>query len=147
MLLPLVFKLALFPFHLWVANVYDGLPYKILLYFAIFPKLTIILWLPNLLISLSISLIIALIALIIGSLSLLFQYRFKRLIAYSSIANLALSFIALSLGAFDGYLYLIFIYLASNLLIFILIAQGFSDSQMILSDTLPNRWLYYLLSI
>jgi NADH-quinone oxidoreductase subunit N len=47
------------------------------------------------------------------------------LIAYSSIANLALSFLALSLGAFNGYFSLIFIYFASNLLILILILNGY----------------------
>lgn len=98
----LLFKLAAAPFHAWIADVYEGSPTPITAFFAITAKigacaalirvmelhLTIFGLLP----------FIAILSLIIGSLSAMRQVKLKRLLAFSGVTNVGWFILALITG-------------------------------------------------
>ncbi|MCO4292654.1 NADH-quinone oxidoreductase subunit N [Solitalea sp. MAHUQ-68] len=105
------FKLSVVPFHLWAADVYQGASIPVTAFIAIVSKggMLIILFrllgLTQLVTILPIStllLIIAIASMLVGNLLALLQNNLKRILAYSSIANMGYLIAALlSIGA-DG---------------------------------------------
>jgi NADH-quinone oxidoreductase subunit N len=105
----LCFKVGVAPFHFWTPDVYEGSPSLITafmstvsktasfaaflrLFITCFPMLSNI-WSPALI-------VIAIITLIIGNITALYQQSFKRMLAYSSISHAGyLLFAILALGA------------------------------------------------
>jgi NADH-ubiquinone oxidoreductase chain 2 len=83
----LLFKIAAAPLHNWAIDTYDGVPSVVTTWIAIMPKISIFIYLAsnNFLIPREILIIVGCLSLIIGSLGSLAQYKFKRLLAYSSI--------------------------------------------------------------
>ncbi|XVW81486.1 NADH-quinone oxidoreductase subunit N [Candidatus Profftella armatura] len=95
----LSFKLGISPFHMWVPDVYQGASIIITLLLSTTPKLSLFVIIYRLLIKCllplvinwqKILLILAIFSLIIGNVSAITQYNFKRMIAYSSIAHMGL---------------------------------------------------------
>lgn len=108
----LLFKLAIFPFHAWAPDIYEGSPLIITNYFATIPKISIVaflilvfsgyfnaswLYIPNLtfinvitfeLLAQKSLLIIGILSLFIGSLCAIKQTDIKRFVAYSGIVNM-----------------------------------------------------------
>jgi len=92
----LLFKIGAAPFHYWAPDVYDGVPTIITSWIAIFPKLSLLifiyLWYKHTNITyyfdLSIILYTCWLSFIFGSFVGLIQYRIKRLLAYSSISHI-----------------------------------------------------------
>lgn len=106
-LVGILFKLGAAPFHIWIPDVYSGTSWLILSYIATLPKLAIFLVSAKLyyLIFLSLSIfyqpifqVSALLCIIIGSLSAIYQVKLKRFIAYSSITNSAYMLILFSMS-------------------------------------------------
>ncbi len=106
-IITMLFKLALVPFHFWVPDVYDGAPLSSTIIFSVFPKLILFTFLIRfLLISVNINENInfifyftGLFSLVIGTFNALKQKRLKKLYIYSSIAQIG--FLALALATFS----------------------------------------------
>jgi NADH-ubiquinone oxidoreductase chain 2 len=133
-----LFKVSAAPFHFWSPDVYDAIPTIVTSFVAIIAKITILIfllelvyytsstvfvWKNNLLIS-------SFLSLIIGSVLGLTQKRIKRLLAYSTISHLGFILLALSINSAESiqafYFYIIQ-YSITNLNAFlILISIGYS---------------------
>lgn len=92
----LLFKIGVAPFHFWLPDVYEGAPNNITAYFAIVPKIAFIGILIRFFFDVFYHIsfffefffyITALLSMLIGSLSALQQKKIKRLLAYSSISH------------------------------------------------------------
>jgi NADH-quinone oxidoreductase subunit N len=127
----ILFKISAFPFHLWVADVYEATPTPIVSFLSIAPKAAGILVLTRLITLIpqsqqNIIIIVAIFSIAIGNFSALRQQNIKRMLAYSTIAQTG--FILGSLACFSNlgiqaaYFYL-FGFVFSNILAFFLIDQ------------------------
>lgn len=125
----LLFKLGAVPFHMWLPDVYEGSPSIVTMFFITIPKISLIFvyiklyhnLLGNLEIYWSwIFLICGLLSLFLGSFAALYQYKLKRLIAYSTISHVGFLLIGLSLNSFLGYLAVLF-----YLIVYVFIVLGF----------------------
>jgi NADH-quinone oxidoreductase subunit N len=105
------FKLALVPFHLWAADVYQGAPVPVTAFiatvskigvFAILLRFSLDVNLQNFPLAIDIFAIIAIASMIIGNLLALRQANLKRLLAYSSIAHLGYLLVAFLPGNMAG---------------------------------------------
>lgn len=124
-----LFKLSAFPFHFWVADVYESAPLSIVTFFSVAPKLVILA--PLVLICRSsysqfydmpvnwheLLAVIALLTITIGNVLALVQQNVKRLLAYSSIAHagyLLVGIVMMKEQGFDAVLIYGFMYLLAN---------------------------------
>jgi NADH-quinone oxidoreductase subunit N len=120
----LAFKVSAVPFHMWTPDVYEGAPTPVTAFFSAAPKAAALaLFTRVLLIPLSglahqwmqIVLFIAVASMLLGSFGGLVQANIKRLLAYSSIANVGYMLVGLATvgvsGGTDG-LQALLIYLA-----------------------------------
>jgi NADH-quinone oxidoreductase subunit N len=107
-----LFKLSSFPFHFWTPDVYEGAPLPVTKFLATGPKLVIVSVLIKLLgdvfslfqhYTFGLLLFSGIATIVIGTLGGLFQVKVKRLLAYSTIANMGYILIALALGTSAGY--------------------------------------------
>ena len=104
------FKLALVPFHMWTPDVYEGAPAPVTAFVATVSKGSLFavllrFFLPMQPISTSmlvVFVIIAIATMLIGNLLALLQNNLKRLLAYSSIANLGYLMVAFLAGGSNG---------------------------------------------
>lgn len=124
------FKLGVVPFHMWLPDVYEGIPTGFLSFFAVVSKIAVI----GILIKIIFNIIYidftywsilffycAFCSIIIGSIGALYQYSIKRLLAYSAIGHIGFIIMSLSLGNFEGIvsvLFYLFIYILIMLNIF-----------------------------
>lgn len=137
-----LFKVSAAPFHFWSPEVYDAIPTIVTTFVAIIAKISIFIfllelvyytnkfffifnytWTTSLLIS-------SLFSLIIGTVVGLTQFRIKRLYAYSTISHLGFILLALSINSIEStqaFIFYIIQYSISNLnAFFLLITIGFS---------------------
>ncbi|MES2795433.1 MAG: NADH-quinone oxidoreductase subunit N [Bacteroidota bacterium] len=124
-----LFKISAFPFHLWVADVYEAMPTPIVSFISIAPKVAGILVFTRIVTVIPISqqnilLLISIFSIAIGNFSALRQKNIKRMLGYSTIAQAGFVVGAIAclsnLGIQSAYFYL-FGYLFTNMLAFILI--------------------------
>ena len=101
----IAFKLSAAPFHMWTPDVYEGSPSSVTTILVTLPKLSSLAVLIHLLFNpfinqanvwQSIIIIIAILSMLIGSISALRQDNLKRLFAYSTIANIGYVLIGIS---------------------------------------------------
>ena len=106
-----LFKLALAPFHFWVADIYEGSPFVSSTLFASFSKTPFFFFFCKLLysyFSIFISLwsfplsLSAFVSVLLGTFGALYQTKLKRLLAYSGIVNSGLIFLGISSGTLEG---------------------------------------------
>jgi len=107
----LAFKLGAAPFHMWVPDVYQGAPTVVTLLIGTAPKLaafaiTIRLLVEGLL-SLAFDwqqmlLVLSVFSLIIGNIVAIAQTNIKRMLAYSTIAQMGFMLLGLASGVMDG---------------------------------------------
>ena len=137
-----LFKVSAAPFHFWSPDVYDAIPTIVTTFVAIIAKISIFVFLLELvhytnnsiLISqyswTSSLLISSLLSLIIGTVVGLTQFRIKRLFAYSTISHLGFILLALSINSIESiqaFIFYLMQYSLSNLNAFILLVSiGFS---------------------
>jgi len=137
-----LFKVSAAPFHFWSPYVYDAIPTIVTTFVAIVAKISIFIFLLELVhytsnslynfeFTWTISLLISsLLSLIIGSVLGLSQFRIKRLFAYSTISHLGFILLALSINiieSIEGFIFYLMQYSISNLnAFFILLAIGYS---------------------
>lgn len=120
----LLFKLAAAPFHAWIADVYEGSPTPITAFFAITAKigactaLIRIMELNVTVTSFGLLPLIAVLSLVIGSLSAMRQVKLKRLLAFSGVANVGWFILALITGQWDLLLIHLIIYILLSICLF-----------------------------
>jgi NADH-ubiquinone oxidoreductase chain 2 len=152
-----LFKISAAPFHFWSPDVYDAIPTVVTTFVAIVAKISILIfllelvhytnnslftseftWTSSLLIS-------SLLSLIIGTIVGLTQFRIKRLFAYSTVSHLGFILLALSINSIESiqaFIFYLVQYSISNLNAFmLLISIGFSLYYYI-NDNKEYRKLY-----
>ena len=91
------FKLGAVPYHMWVPDVYDGAPTPVTLLIGTAPKLAAFAFVMRLLVSglqplvtdwHAMLLILSVLSMVIGNLTAIAQTNLKRMLAYSTIANM-----------------------------------------------------------
>ena len=137
-----LFKISAAPFHFWSPDVYDAIPTIVTTFVAIIAKISILIFLlelihytSNFYFAFSFSwtsglLFSSFLSLIIGTVLGLSQFRIKRLFAYSTISHLGFILLALSINSLESiqaFLFYLMQYSISNLNAFVLlISIGFS---------------------
>jgi NADH-ubiquinone oxidoreductase chain 2 len=137
-----LFKVSAAPFHFWSPDVYDAIPTIVTTFVAIIAKISIFVFLLELVhytsnslfnyeFSWTYSLLVSsLLSLIVGTVLGLTQIRIKRLFAYSTISHVGFILLALSINSIESiqaFIFYLMQYSISNLNAFIiLISIGFS---------------------
>lgn len=107
----LIFKTSAVPFHMWTPDVYQGAPTSITAFFAAAPKLAALALLARVLLQPleglttqweQIIVFVAVASMLLGSFAGLVQNNVKRLLAYSSIANVGFMLLGLIAGNESG---------------------------------------------
>jgi NADH-quinone oxidoreductase subunit N len=130
MICGLAFKVSAAPFHMWTPDVYEGAPTPVTAFFAGAPKLAAMVLFARVLLEpfpalredwVQVIAAIATLSMVVGSFGALAQRNIKRLMAYSSIANMGFALVALSAGTargVEGMLVYLTIYLVTTTGIF-----------------------------
>lgn len=107
----IAFKLSAAPFHMWTPDVYEGAPTPVTALFAAAPKAAALVLFTRVLYGpfealeadwRQVVIALSAISLVVGSLAALVQTNVKRLMAYSSIANVGYMLMALAAGNAAG---------------------------------------------
>jgi NADH-quinone oxidoreductase subunit N len=126
----LCFKVSAVPFHMWTPDVYEGAPTPVTAFFAAAPKVAGIAIFVRAAVSAfpgiltqwqQIVVFVAIASMALGSFAAIGQTNIKRLMAYSSIANMGYALIGLAAGTSEGVqsvLVYMAIYLAMTLGVF-----------------------------
>ena len=126
----LAFKVSAVPFHMWTPDVYEGAPLPVTAFFASAPKIAAIALFARVMVSpfehvtqywQQIAIFISVASMLLGAFAAIGQNNMKRLLAYSSIANMGFALIGLASGSFEGVqglLVYMMIYLVTTLGVF-----------------------------
>jgi len=141
LIIGLLFKISAAPFHFWAPDVYDNIPTIVTTFVVLIPKLSILVFMlelihytGNILTDVDFTwtsgiLFSSFFSLIIGTLLGLTQSRIKRLYAYSTISHLGFILLALSVNSIESnqsFIFYLIQYTISNLNAFIiLLAMGY----------------------
>ncbi len=107
----LAFKLAAAPFHMWVPDVYQGAPTAVTMLIGGAPKLAAFAIMIRLLVEGMLGLavdwqqmlvVLALASLVIGNLAAIAQTNLKRMLAYSTIAQMGFMLLGMTAGVVSG---------------------------------------------
>jgi NADH-quinone oxidoreductase subunit N len=107
----IAFKVSAAPFHMWTPDVYEGAPTPVVIFITTAPKLAALLLFARVLTEgfpgaveqwRQVLIAISLISVAVGAFAGLVQKNLKRLLAYSSIANIGYALIGLSAGDVQG---------------------------------------------
>lgn len=122
----LFFKLSAVPMHMWAPDVYEGAPKTVIALIATAPKVAAIVFLLRLVSVMEgpmfkqfsmILVFVSAASMIVGAFAALRQDSFKRLLAYSSIANIGYMLLAVAIGtepAFQAALVYLTIYMVGT---------------------------------
>ncbi len=131
----LAFKISAAPFHMWTPDVYEGSPTPVTGFFAAAPKLAAMAIITRLLIVpfgdiigqwQQVIVVLAVLSMVVGSLGAIMQTNIKRLMAYSSIANMGYALVPLAAGTIagvQGMLVFMAIYIITVIGVFAIILQ------------------------
>ena len=107
----LAFKVSAVPFHMWTPDVYEGAPTPVTTFFAVAPKTAAVALFVRVMVDpfghlvgdwAQIIWAISIASMILGALAAINQQNIKRLMAYSSIANVGYALIGLATGGESG---------------------------------------------
>lgn len=107
----LAFKISAAPFHMWTPDVYEGAPTPVVAFFAGAPKFAAMVLIVRVLETgfasvfdqwQQVLLALSVLSFIVGGFGGLMQKDFKRLLAYSSIANMGYALLAVAAGSVLG---------------------------------------------
>ncbi len=131
----LAFKISAAPFHMWTPDVYEGAPTPVTGFFSAAPKFAAMALIARVLVGpfeaitpswQQVIIVISVLSMAVGALGALRQTNIKRLMAYSSIANMGYALVPLAAGTvagIKGLLIFMSIYVISVIGIFALILQ------------------------
>ena len=126
----LAFKVSAVPFHMWTPDVYEGAPTPVTAFFAAAPKIAAITLFTRVMIGpfanithdwQQIVVLISIASMVLGAFAAIGQNNIKRLLAYSSIANMGFALVGLAAGTVEGVqgvLVYMLIYLVTTLGVF-----------------------------
>jgi NADH-quinone oxidoreductase subunit N len=122
----LLFKIAAFPFHFWAPDVYEGSPLASTVIFSLLPKFSIFYFflkfisLIDLLTEIKLVLLIsAVFSILFSSFFALIQKKFKKLIIYSSLAQIGFIIAAVSINQVNSFITVFFfliVYIITSIL-------------------------------
>jgi NADH-quinone oxidoreductase subunit N len=131
----LAFKISAVPFHMWTPDVYEGAPTPVAAFFSAAPKAAALGLMVRVLVGAfgpmaldwqQIVVFLSVASMILGAVAAIGQTNIKRLLAYSSIANIGFALVGLSAASPQGIEALLFylaVYLAMTLGTFMVILQ------------------------
>jgi NADH-quinone oxidoreductase subunit N len=131
------FKLGAVPFHMWLPDVYEGAPTSVTLFIGTVPKIAYFALALRLLAQglagmtlewTQMLAALALLTLLVGNLVALVQTNIKRLLAYSTIANVGFIILGFVAGTPDGYAAALY-----YTLVYVLVALGSFGVVLLLS--------------
>jgi NADH-quinone oxidoreductase subunit N len=108
----IAFKLGAVPYHMWVPDVYQGAPTAITLFIGTAPELAAFAFMTRLLVGSLVAvaydwqgmlMILSLLSMIIGNVVAIAQTNIKRMLAYSTIANMGFMLMGFLTANVDGY--------------------------------------------
>lgn len=135
MLCGLAFKISAAPFHMWTPDVYEGSPTPVTGFFAAAPKLAAMAIIARLIVVpfgeilgqwQQVIIVLAVLSMVVGALGAIVQTNIKRLMAYSSIANMGYALVPLAAGTLagvQGMLIFMVIYIITVIGVFAIILQ------------------------
>lgn len=143
------YKLAIFPFHFWVPDVYEGAANETAGFIAAVPKLAAVALLIRLTTMVSaegeaivnLLKVLAIASMFYGNLSALVQKDVKRMLGFSGIAHagfVLLGLLTFQLDGFSGALYYIIGYAVMNLACFLVICAVAKDGGNVLIEDLSG---------
>jgi NADH-quinone oxidoreductase subunit N len=158
----LFYKLALFPFHFWAPDVYDGASNETAAYVCTLPKLGAVVILIRLSALLTpgmelttIMAVLAAVSMTFGNLAALVQKDIKRLLGYSSVAHAGFVMVGLVAGTAQGLAAAAFYalaYILMNLTIFWVLCRVSGDGRNLTLDGMNGLyrrypWLSFVLAV
>lgn len=131
----LAFKISAAPFHMWTPDVYEGSPTPVTGFFAAAPKLAAMAIIARLIVVpfgditgqwQQVIIVLAVMSIVVGAFGAIVQTNIKRLMAYSSIANMGYALVPLAAGTIagvQGMLIFMAIYIITVIGVFAIILQ------------------------
>ncbi len=107
----LAFKVSAVPFHMWTPDVYEGAPSPVTAFFAAAPKIAAIALFCRVMVGpfsaishdwQQIVVFVSIASMVLGAFAAIGQANIKRLLAYSSIANMGFALVGLAAGSVEG---------------------------------------------
>jgi len=160
------FKLGAVPYHMWVPDVYDGAPTAVTLLIGTAPKLAVYAFMLRLLgVALSslwfdwqgMLMVLAVLSMILGNVVAIAQTSMKRMLAYSSIANMGfmlMGFLAANPSGYSAAMFYAIAYVLTSLasfgMIMLLSREGFEADQLADFKGLNQRspwWAFMMLLV
>jgi NADH-quinone oxidoreductase subunit N len=142
----IAFKLGAVPYHMWVPDVYQGATTPATLFVASVPKLAAFAFALRILVQglqstvndwQMMIVLIAGLSMVVGNLTAIMQTNFKRMLAYSAIANMGFMLLGFAAGSVEGYassMYYVIAYMVMTLASFgailLLSRAGFEADQL-----------------
>jgi len=142
----IAFKLGAVPYHMWLPDVYEGAPTAVTLFIGTGPKLAAFAFMMRLLVAAlaglafdwqGMLLVLALLSMILGSVVAIAQTSMKRMLAYSTIANMGfmlLGFLTADLNGFSAAMFYVIIYVLTTLagfgIVMLLSRSGFEADKL-----------------
>lgn len=159
------FKISAVPFHMWTPDVYEGAPTPVAAFFASAPKMAAMAMVVRVFVGAfpgaigdwrQIIVFISIASMALGAFAAIGQRNIKRLLAYSSIANMGYALVGLAAGTPDGVqgvMTYMAIYLATTLAAFACVLMMRRDGKLVedinelagLSRT--NGWMAFAMSM
>jgi len=159
------FKISAVPFHMWTPDVYEGAPTPVAAFFASAPKMAAMAMVIRVFIGAfpgaihdwrQIIVFISIASMALGAFAAIGQRNIKRLLAYSSIANMGYALVGLAAGTAEGVqgvMTYMAIYLATTLAAFACVLMMRRDGKLVediselagLSRT--NGWMAFALAM
>jgi NADH-quinone oxidoreductase subunit N len=162
----IAFKLGAVPYHMWVPDVYDGAPTAVTLLIGTAPKLAAYAFMLRLLgVALGglwfdwqgMLIVLALLSMVLGNVVAIAQTSIKRMLAYSSIANmgyLLMGFLAANPNGYSAAMFYAIAYVLTSLasfgMIMLLSRDGFEADQLADFKGLNQRspwWAFMMLLV
>lgn len=137
----IAFKLSIVPLHFWAPDVYEGAPTPVTAFLSTAPKIAgfaLLISLMPLFRSINIELLLAVLAILsmlIGNFTAIWQNNVKRMLAYSSIGHtgfMLMSFLALQGSGFKAMIFYMFIYILMNMAAFLIVDEIEEKNGMLL---------------
>ncbi len=107
----LAFKISAVPFHMWTPDVYEGAPTPVTAFFAAAPKVAAMALITRVMVEpfgaivsdwRQIIVFVSIASMVLGAFAAIGQNNIKRLLAYSSIANMGFALVGLAAGTQQG---------------------------------------------
>jgi NADH-quinone oxidoreductase subunit N len=162
----IAFKLGVVPYHMWVPDVYHGAPTSVTLLIGTAPKLAAFAFTLRLLaVALDglefdwqgMLLVLSLSSMILGNLVAIAQTNIKRMLAYSTIANMGfmlLGFLAANLAGYSAAMFYVIVYVLTTLasfgMVMLLSREGFEADRIEDFQGLNQRspwWAFIMLLV